>query len=227
VSVDRTRIRELQAAFAARGDYVGWFDALYREAGGDPGVVPWADLRPTPQVARWVEAHPSTVRGARCLVVGCGLGDDAELLAEAGGAVTAFDVSPAAIEWCRRRFPDSRVDYQVANLLAAPDAWRGAFGLVLEVNTLQALPASIRPQAMAAVADLVAPLGRLFVVCRGRDEDEPEGEVPWPLTRPELDRFGAHGLTQLALAEDLDGRDPPVRRFVADFAREVGYNPRT
>ena len=56
-------------------------------------------------------------------MVACGLGDDAEALAAAGWRVTAFDISPAAIAWCRERFPASPVDYQVQDLSAVPSSW--------------------------------------------------------------------------------------------------------
>jgi hypothetical protein len=37
-------------------------------------------------------------------------------------------------------FPQSAVDYRVADLFDAPSEWRGAFDLVHELYTLQALP---------------------------------------------------------------------------------------
>jgi len=63
-------------------------------------------------------------------VVGCGLGDDAEALAQQGFQVTAFDISPTAIAWCEKRFPDSQVKYQVADLFALDPAWHHKFDFV-------------------------------------------------------------------------------------------------
>ena len=51
--------------------------------------------------------------------------------------MTAFDLSPTAIEWCRKRFPQSSVKWVVANLLESPAEWRQRFDLVVEINTLQ------------------------------------------------------------------------------------------
>lgn len=50
----------------------------------------------------WVTAHP-TPSPARAVVIGCGLGDDAEYLASMGYEVTAFDISPTAIAMCHTR----------------------------------------------------------------------------------------------------------------------------
>lgn len=215
----RERTKQLQGEFAARRDPLGWFDALYREANGDPSVIPWADFRDNPLFVAWRDRRGLDLRSRSSLVVGCGLGDDAETVAASGGPVTAFDVSPTAIEWCRRRFPQSRVRYLAADLFHTPPEWQRAFGFVLEINTLQALPADLRPRAMARVADFVALGGTLLVICRGRDPADPADGPPWPLIRTELDAFRAAGLLPQSFEDALDDADPPVRRFVAVFGR--------
>jgi SAM-dependent methyltransferase len=52
--------------------------------------------------------------GRRALVVGCGLGADAEYLAGLGFATTGFDISEAAIRIAQQRHPGSPVHYLVA-----------------------------------------------------------------------------------------------------------------
>ena len=107
-------------------------------------------------------------------MIGTALGDDAELLAARGYAVTAFDVSPTAIEGARRRFRDSSVDYRVADLLdACRQEWVGAFDLVAECITVQALPLTLRSRAIGAIASTVAPGGTLIVVSGIWDGDGP------------------------------------------------------
>ena len=147
-------------------------------ANGDANAVPWADLQPHPISWTWLEQHHLSSVGQRALVVGCGLGDDAEDLAKRGFRVTAFDISPHAIAWCQQRFPNSPVTYRVAVLLAAPTEWEQAFDLVLEIYTIQSLPLSLRTQV---IANFVAPSGKLLVVCRGRDQEDNLGSIPWPL----------------------------------------------
>ncbi len=143
---DRSDARRLAAEALAQGDAIAWFDKLYRAAEGNASAIPWADGAMNPNLARWLEARPLAELGQRTLVVGCGLGDDAEALAQLGLAVTAFDVSATAIQWCRRRFPQSTVEYGAADLLNPPAAWRGAFDFVLEAYTLQVLPAELAPR---------------------------------------------------------------------------------
>ena len=215
----RDEMRRIAAESIAKGDATGWFDRFYRQAGGDWDLVPWADRRPNPWLVDWLRTFTASPHGKRCLVVGCGLGDDAEALASAGYAVTAFDISATAIEAARQRFPRSGVDYQVADVLSPPASWAGAFDLVFEAFTLQALPPDSRHAAMRSMASLVAPGGRVFVLCRARDTMDPVGDLPWPLTREELAIFGDAGLREGPIEIVLDDGSPPVRRFRAFFEK--------
>ncbi|HEY8492969.1 MAG TPA: class I SAM-dependent methyltransferase [Myxococcota bacterium] len=219
MAAGRDEMRALADASLARGDALGWFEELYRRAGPDHARVPWADGVPNPLLVEWLAGPDAAGLRGRALVVGCGYGDDAERLAEAGFAVTAFDVAPTAIEACRARWSGSRVDYVVADALAPPPAWRGAFHFVLESNTLQVLPPGVRAPLLGQLAATLAPGGRLLVLCRGRDPGEPEGQLPWPLTRDELDAVRAHGLEPVRFEDLLDGEAPPVRRFRALYQR--------
>ena len=213
----RQRVRELAQRMLPSGDFAGFFDAVYSGANGDANGVPWADLQPHPVALAWLQRQNVRGEGRSALVVGCGLGDDAEELAGRGFKVTAFDVSPSAVAWCRRRFPTSSTHYQVADLLKAPKEWRWAFDFVLEIYTIQALPRELRAQAIASIAQFVAPGGELLVVCRGREPQEDPGTLPWPLTRAELALFAQDGLREVSF-EDV--RDEDGRHFRAVYRRE-------
>lgn len=213
----RAAARALRDAHLAGGDPTGWFEALYAQAGEATAPIPWADLVPNPLLLAWLarEGDP----GGPAVKVGCGLGDDAEHLAARGLDVTAFDVAPSAVAGCRRRFPDSPVHYAVADLLALPADWRQAFAFVLESYTLQVLPPELQPDAMRAVASLVAPGGRLLLIARGREPDDPTPGLHWPLTRAGLSPLREAGLAEESFEDFLDDEEPPVRRFLAVFRR--------
>ena len=216
---DRSIVRRLAAESLARGDATGWFEALYQSAQGAASVIPWADGQPNPNLVTWLAAQPATGPGKRALVVGCGLGDDAEALAALGMQVTAFDVSPTAIAWCRERHPQSSVNYQAADLLAPPSAWAEAFDFVFEAYTLQALPLDLRAKVTHNLAGFIAHGGTLLVVARARDNDEPLGTMPWPLSPDDLAPITAAGLETLTFEDYLDGEEPPVRRFRVTYRR--------
>src|SRR5262249_47067217 len=215
--VDRSRARTLARDSIARGDALAWFEVLYREAEEGTTVVPWVDLVPNPHLVAWLDAHPGL--GGRALDVGTGLGDNAEELARRGFAVAAFDVAGTAIARARERFPGSPVRYAVADLLEPPPDWHAAFDLVAETYTLQVLPPPERALAVQALRTFVAPGGTLLVIARGREPGEPEGAMPWPLTRGEIEAIAADGLTMTAFEDFLDDESPPVRRFRATFRR--------
>ena len=217
---DRARARQLAAEYLARGDATGWFEQLYQEAERGQSTVPWADLRPNPNLIEFWRYHPIPASGKIALKIGCGLGDDAEQLAAWGFQTTAFDISPSAIRACRERFTGSRVQYAVADLLNLPREWIGRFDFVLESYTLQVLPPSLREVAIRNVADLAGPGGRLLIIARGRDEPDPEGQMPWPLTRRELDAVAQSGMRQLSFEDYFDENEsPPARRFRALYEK--------
>lgn len=213
---DRARARELAAEFTRKGDPTGWFEPLYQEAEAGKSTVPWANLCPNPRLLDFWKTYSRLTAGKTGLTIGCGLGDDAEQLAAWGFRTTAFDISETAIRASRKRFPDSSVEYLAANLLDPLPTWRHAFDFVFEANTLQVLPAALRPAAIQNISGFLRPGGLLLVIARGRELCDPEGQMPWPLTRAELSAFTTAGLEELSF-EDLldfeDPADPAVRRF--------------
>ena len=182
------------------------FEEIYARAGDDLGAVPWASLAPMPALVDWLGTQPPPGPATtRALIVACGLGDDAEEVSRRGYQVTAFDLVPAAIEHCHQRFPGSAVDYQVADVFQLPAAWAGQFGLVVEIRTLQSLPLDQRAGAAASIAATVAPGGRIFVHGLFRDDHQPAGHRPWPLSPGDLAAFTRAGLTETELTvEALD-----------------------
>ena len=206
-------------SYQSRGDPTGWFDNVYRDAQGDFRGVFWADLVPNPYLISWLEQHPKADEKLRAVTVGCGVGDDAEALSAYGYRVTAFDISPAAIDLCRKRYPRSRVEYTVADLFACPSDWVRRFDLVFECNTIQVLPGEYRLRALNAIADLVSPGGTVLVSCRSREAGQKENEFPLPLDRTEIDGFIRAGLIEVAFKTYDDNQEPPVPHFFACYTR--------
>jgi SAM-dependent methyltransferase len=182
------------------GDPTGWFEQLYIAAQRRGAEIPWDRTTPYPPLADWVRAHPAPVAGGRAVAIGIGTAADAELIAEMGYETTAFDISATSATIARERFPDSVVDYAVGDLLDLPDGWLGAFDLVVECRTVQALPRPARTHGIGQVGRLVAPGGTLLVVTYARDADSVEPELPpWPLTPGEIDAYAIGDLHRVAL----------------------------
>ena len=231
----KARTREIAAEFAARGDALGWFEALYKESAGDLDLIPWADLEPNRFFTAWAEKTSLKGNGRNALVVGCGLGDDARYLHDLGFKVTAFDISPTAIEWAKRLHADTDIRFEVCDLFDPPVEWlvknapappaaaggtdqNCGFDFVLEVYTIQPLPLEMRPKVLDAIAAFVAPKGRLVVVTRGRENDEEPDVLPWPMSRRDLSRFEKNGLKQNDFVE-MPGEEDEPPRFVIEYLK--------
>jgi len=210
----------LAAESLADGDVTGWFERLYSAAARGEAVVPWDRGGPHPLLGQWAQTQPSAT--GRAVVVGTGLGGDAELVAGLGFDTVAFDVSATAIASARQRFPRSAAQYCVADLLALPADWCGAFDLVVESLTVQSIPRSVRHIATGNVASLVAPGGALVVIATALGDGDPALGPPWPLTRAEIDAFGVAGAQPVRI--DLTAHPAPTAGswWLAEFHRPPG-----
>ena len=204
----------------AAGDPMGWFERLYAAAEAGHAVVPWDRGAPHYALVAWAGAARLDGRGRRAVVVGCGLGADAEFVAGLGYETVAFDVPGGAIRAARRRFPQSVVHYVTADALDPPVSWHQSFDLVVESLTVQALPDPPRREAIASIGRLVAPGGTLIVIARARAEgDDPQPGPPWALSRAEIDSFAAAGLQPVRIEELRDPGPLATHRWRAEFRR--------
>lgn len=228
IEIVRAHVREIASDHSQRGDVTGWFEALYAEAAGDNSVIPWADLEPNRFFRSWAESTGLKGNGRTALVVGCGLGDDGKYLHDLGFKVTAFDISPTAIEWAKRLYGEADIKFEVKDLFDTPHSWNfaqtgeaptGGFDFVLEIYTIQPLPIDMRERVVDSIANVVGEGGTLVVVTRGRDDDEEPDELPWPMSRRDLSRFESCGLSQtdfVVMPADEEGEPP---RFVVGYRR--------
>jgi len=201
---------ELGVAAVADGEPTRWYDELWSAAARGEVSMPWDRTKPHDLLADFAAGRDDT--GGRAVVVGAGYGADAEHLASVGWRTTAFDISPAAVAATRERYPDTAVDYRVADLLDLPSDLVGAFDLVVEIYTVQALHPSLRAGAVSGVRRLVAPGGRLFVVQIVRDDGEAvSAEPPWLLDRAEMEGLAGDGLVAESLERVPNPADPELR----------------
>jgi 2-polyprenyl-3-methyl-5-hydroxy-6-metoxy-1,4-benzoquinol methylase len=215
------RVKELANQAIQEANPTAWFDVLYSQSQGDVTQIPWAKLTVHPYLQDWLTINHTQGQGLSALVIGCGLGDDAEALADRGFQVTAFDISPTAIDWCQQRFPDSSVNYVVADLLNLPAQWHQAFDLVVEIRNIQALPLNIRSTVIASVASVVAATGTLLVINRFRDTElEPDGP-PWPLSDSELAQFTELGFQEVSRVLFYEGERVDVPQLRLEYQKSV------
>lgn len=214
----REKLLSMSKAALEAGMPLAWFEELYSTADRDDDWIPWSDGHPNPLLVEWAVGQQDF---GRALVVGCGLGEDAAFLDQRGWDVTAFDLSPTAVEWAKELFSESKIEWLAANLLDLPEEWNSSFDLVLEVHILQAMPESIRLQASPKLAPLVKNGGHLVCIGRFQTDSEPAEGPPWPLSRSFIESIGENlamqGLDVYSLPED----EPDVSRFRAVWRAKV------
>jgi 2-polyprenyl-3-methyl-5-hydroxy-6-metoxy-1,4-benzoquinol methylase len=199
-----------------------WFDTIYKIAHGDHTKVFWADLEPSPYLINWLEKNIIKKSSKKAIVIGCGVGDDAEALSKYGFEVTAFDISPTAIELCKNRYPNTKVNYLVANLFDYDKSWFQNFDLVYECNTIQVLPGEYRIKARVCISNLVCKDGYALVSCRSRAEGKQLDDIPLPLDKKEIDKFKVDDkLEEISFLSYNDNQTPRVPHFFAVYKRVV------
>ena len=205
----------LQEACESKGKPLDWFEGLYQAAQGDVAGVPWADCEPHPGLSDWLGLNNLSNKAGpvKAIDIGCGLGDNAIALQNAGYDVTAFDLSQTAVDWATERHKDTGVKFQQADLFSLPADWIGAFDFVHETYTIQALKGGLRAAAFSEIASLLKPGGSLLAICRSRPD---EGEItgpPWPISRKEMANFEKAGLS----VETFEEFDVTEARVIPHF----------
>ncbi len=175
----------------ADGQPTRWFEEVWSAGARDEIDLPWDRRDPYPPLTALLQGR-SRVGEQRAVVVGAGLGADAEFLSRSGFRTTAFDIAPSAVELARSRYPGSPVDYRVADLLDLPEDLVGTFDLAVEIFTVQAMPPSVRTAAQQGLRRLLAAGGEALVVQFVRpDGVSGESGPPWLLDRTEMEAFAA------------------------------------
>jgi SAM-dependent methyltransferase len=145
------RVRGEDLAGATPSDAAFW-EHLYRDE-----EASWELGRAAPPLAMYFAGHRP--EGARVLVVGCGRGHEARMLAERGASVVAIDISTRAIAAARAATPDgASVEFRVHDLFV-PLAER--FDLVVEHTCFCAIDPERRDEYVDRTADALVPGGRL------------------------------------------------------------------
>lgn len=217
---DPIKYKKMVKQYQKNDDPTGWFDSIYKNAKGDYKGVFWADLEPSPYLLEWLKRNPKQETKQKAIVVGWGVGDDAEALSEFGYEVIGFDISRTAIELCEKRYPNSKVDYQVADLFSYDEKWKESFDIVYECNTIQVLPGEYRIKARKAISNLLKKDGHVLVSCRSRKKGEQEDDIPLPLDKDEINEFvKTDKLTEIEFLAYDDNQEPKVPHFFAVYKK--------
>jgi SAM-dependent methyltransferase len=189
--------------------------ARYWEELYERGRTGWEIGQAAPPLAHWCDRHD--VSGQRALVVGCGRGHEARMVAEHGAAVVAVDFAPLALAEARQLTPPAlladgsgapragTIDYRERDLFtlaAEPDR----YDLVIEHCCFCAIEPERRGAYVDTMARVLFERGLLVGLFRSHAR---LGGPPYSIDRGELEtRFAAH-FDQLSLTvapDSIHGR---------------------
>ena len=175
-------------------------------------------MAPNQIMMNWVEENCSL---GNALVIGCGLGDDAVGLENIGFNVTAFDISEHCVDWCKERFPNSKVEWLVGDILEPKQEWYGNFDLIVEIHILQAIPdGGIREKAAEQMPKLLADNGKMLCIGRLDDGRQTIQPPPWPIKQTWLnDSFAMLESLEFTPFRNDDSLD--VLRYYAAWQNKV------
>ena len=161
----------------------------------------WEIGRAAPPLERWFAAHPPTTK--RALVVGCGRGHEARMLAAAGARVVAIDFAEEALAEARALAEQQSVtvDFRLRDLFALradPDR----FELLVEHCCFCAIDPARRDEYVDVVAEVLVDGGELVALLRTRCPN-PDGP-PFAVAAGEIERlFGRRFvLTHTSVPDD-------------------------
>lgn len=130
----------------------------------------------SPHVHRFMETLPKEIK---VLEVGCGLGTDAAVMAEAGFAVTATDISTGMIAQAKRRYAGLDIDFRGGvSMTDLSDFADRSFGALVANFSLIHVPKQDALTSLSEFARVLQPGGELFL---GLQEGQSqEGAFPAP-----------------------------------------------
>jgi 2-polyprenyl-3-methyl-5-hydroxy-6-metoxy-1,4-benzoquinol methylase len=123
--------------------------------------LPWYSLALDPDLETALTRH--AIRGGRVLDQGTGPGTQAIALAERGFAVTATDVSAAAIEYASRKAKARRVDVTFVQDDVLDTHLAGPFDVIFDRGCFHVVAPRQRPSYVETMRRLLAPSGWLFL----------------------------------------------------------------
>ena len=194
-----------------------WFENLYKQNVNSHENIPWARQAVNPLLQLYLDKEIEH-RG-RALVIGCGLGDDAYALVNAGYDTLAIDISQTALDIAQTRFEGANIKFLKQDIFDMPSQYFEHFDFVFESLTIQSLPREFRTKMIKAVADSVAQKGELLVVAHKKQLSD--GGPPWPLTQVEIDQFLDNNLKELSCEFITEGSNISNTRFKILYKKTV------
>jgi len=168
-----------------------FFNGIYKNANESYSNIPWATLDGNIYLKEYLENEKQTTN-KKALVIGCGLGDDANLLFLHGYIVDAIDISQNAINLAKKRFPNTDINFMVQDIFNLPDFMKNNYDFIYEGLTIQSINPKFREEIIKTISNLNNTNGKLLVYTNIQNDNTSLGGPPWPLYKSELELFNVN-----------------------------------
>lgn len=154
-------------------EYYAAYDERYRVI-HEKGIS-WSSQIGTPIVPEVLERYGIT-KDQALLEIGCGEGRDAHRLLDAGYALTATDLSPEAIAYCRRSWPQWAEHFQILDCLS--DSTQKGYDFIFAVAVIHMLVRDDdRKRFYKFLRSHLKPGGKALVCTMGDGETEFQTDI--------------------------------------------------
>ena len=151
--------------------YYEAYDDRYRQVHGEN--LQWFADSPSPIVGEIIDRFSI---GGKMLEIGCGEGRDGGWLMERGFDVLATDVSQAAIDYARKRFPEFAGRFQVLDCLK--ERMGESFDFIYAVAVVHMLvPDEDRDGFYRFIRDHLAPGGKALICSMGNGQWQRQSDI--------------------------------------------------
>jgi cyclopropane fatty-acyl-phospholipid synthase-like methyltransferase len=184
-------------------DWQSW-ENRYQE-----GTAGWDLGQAAPPLISFFE-HEAGLQPGKTVVLGCGKGHDAILLAQHGFAVTGIDFAPSAIAAARQKAQQLgiEIDFQQQDIFALAPELLGKFDYVVEHTFFCAIAPSQRQDYVQVVRSLLKPDGKLIGLFWLHDR--PDGP-PYGCSVNALNQLLENNFNQLSLTPVPAQKSVPKR----------------
>ena len=199
----------------AGGGGAGGHDALYATR------PPWEIGRPQPALAALAEA--GLVRG-RVLDAGCGTGEHALMAAASGCDAVGVDLSEAALEQARAKAAERGLAARFVRCdLFELGELGERFDVVLDSLVFHGFHGDKRARYLDAVASVLDPGGRMFVLCFAEEPPNRPGRVhkvtPQEIEAAFATRWRIDAIDAVSVASALESLPDGLRGYRASATR--------
>jgi len=193
---------------------VNFFDNIYKNTNDTHSNIPWATLNANIYLKDYLDNN-EMVKNKKALVIGCGLGDDANELSLKGYEVDAIDISDHAISLAKKRFQDKNINFKVEDIFDLPKSMINSYDFIYEGLTIQSIHPQYRESLIKIIYSLNKSNGELLLYTNIQNDSDSFGGPPWPLYRKDLEIFNTIGYEILSKEELVENKPIAPIRYIS------------